>query len=63
MDPTAAISLGLQALQAVLGLIADIKAQHNLSDDQILAQAKTLTAGNTAAYNALVAALAPKPAA
>lgn len=62
MNPTAAIDLALTVLQAVLGLIAELKAQHGLSDDQILAQARILTAGNDKAYAAIVGALQPPPA-
>ena len=57
MDPTAAVNLALAALQAVLGLIAELKGQGGLTDDQILAQAQTLTAGNDTAYAQLKAAL------
>lgn len=57
MDPATAINLALVALQAVLNLIGEIKSQSGATDDQILAQAQTITAGNDAAYAALVAAL------
>jgi len=57
MDPTAAVNLGLMALQAILNLIGQLKAQHGLTDDQILAQAKQVTAGNDEAYAKMVAAL------
>lgn len=56
------ITLALAALQAVLGLIGSIKAQHGLTDDAILAQAKQLTADDDAAYAALVKALTTTPA-
>lgn len=59
MDPTAAVNLALTGLQAILGLIAELKSQHGLTDDAILAQAQQLTAGNDAAYAALVKALTP----
>lgn len=57
------VPLALQALQAVLNMIANIKAQAGLTDDQILAEAQKLTAGNDAAYAALKAALIGTPAA
>jgi hypothetical protein len=57
MNPTNAINLALAALQAVLGIIAEIKGQSGVTDAQILAQAQTLTAGNDAAYAQLKAAL------
>ena len=59
MDPTAAVNLALVALQAVLRLIAEIKGQSGLTDDQILAQAQQVSAGNDAAYAALKSALTP----
>jgi len=59
MDPTVAVQLALTVLQQILALIAELKTQHGLTDDQILAQAQTLTAGNDAAYAALVKALTP----
>lgn len=60
MDPTTAVNLALTLLQAVLNLIAEIKSQSGATDDAILAQAQQLTAGNDAAYAALIAALAGK---
>lgn len=57
MDPTVAVNLALVALQAVLRLIAEIKGQSGLTDDQILAQAQQISAGNDAAYAALKSAL------
>lgn len=59
MDPTAIVNLALLALQGVLALIAEVKAQSGLSDDQILAAAKTASAGNDTLYAAMVAALTP----
>ena len=59
MDPTVAVNLALVALQAVLRLIAEIKGQSGLTDDQILAQAQQISAGNDAAYAALKSALTP----
>lgn len=59
MDPKAQalISLSLEALKAVMGLIAEVKSQHNLTDDQLLTHAKDLAAGNDALYTALQATL------
>lgn len=63
MDPTAAVNLALVALQAVLQLIAQIKSQSGLTDDQILSEAQQVTAGNDAAYTALKNALTAAPTA
>lgn len=57
MDPNKAIQLGLLALNATLQLIGEIKAQSGMTDDQILAHAQTVTAGNDADYAALIKAL------
>lgn len=57
MDPQAIVNLALIALQGVLALIAEIKSQGGLSDDQILAAAKTASAGNDTLYASLIAAL------
>jgi hypothetical protein len=57
MDPTAIVNLALLALQGVLALVNEIKGQSGLTDDQILAQAQVVTAGNDTAYQTLVAAL------
>ena len=57
MDPVTLVNVALMALQQILALIAQIKSQGGLTDDQILAQAQALTAGNDVAYQQLVAAL------
>jgi hypothetical protein len=57
MDPTLIVNLGLTLLSQVLAFITSIKGQSGLTDDQILAQAQTVTAGNDAAYTQLKAAL------
>lgn len=57
MDSAAAVQLALSILNSALSLIAEIKAQHGMSDDQILAHAKEVTAANDEAYARLVAAL------
>jgi hypothetical protein len=59
MNPADIMNLALTGLNAILQLVASIKAQHGLTDDQVLAQAKVITAGNDDAYNAIVAALTP----
>lgn len=59
MDPVAIGNLALLALQAVLNVIAELRSQGGLTDDQILAQAKTIAQGNDALYASLVATLTP----
>lgn len=61
MDPTAVVNLALVGLNAILQLISNIKSQGGLTDDQIAAQAQTVTAGNDTAYAQLVAALSALP--
>lgn len=61
MDPTAIVNLSLMLLNQVLAMIAQIKGQSGLTDDQILAEAQKVTAGNDAAYQALKAALTGAP--
>ena len=56
-DPATDIQLGLFALKSILGLIASLRAQHGMTNDQIMAHAKTVTAGNDEQYQQLVAAL------
>lgn len=62
MDPVTLTNLALIALNGVLRLIAELKSQGGLSDDQILDQAKQITAGNDQTYAALVAVLKPSAA-
>lgn len=57
MNPTIAVNLALTTLQAVLQLIAEIKGQSGLTDDQILAEAQNVAAGNDASYEAIKKAL------
>lgn len=52
-------NLVLQALSAVLNVIAEIKASSGLTSDQILAHAQSLNATNDQLYATLVAALKP----
>ena len=57
----AIVNLALVALQGILSLIEEIKGQGGLTDDQIMAQAQTITAGNDKAYQAMLAALGITP--
>ena len=61
MNPAAIVNLALFALQAVLNVVAEIKGQAGLTDDQIMAAAKTATQGNDAMYQQLIAALGITP--
>lgn len=58
MDPAALINLALLALQGILNLIASIKGQSGMTDDEILAAAQQITASNDNLYATLKAALA-----
>lgn len=57
MGATAIVNIALGILNTILGFIAQIKAQGGLTDDQILAEAQTVTASNDAAYATLKQAL------
>lgn len=57
MNPTIIVQLALAILQQGLALVAELKAQTGMTDDEILATAQQATAGNDAAYAQLVAAL------
>lgn len=62
MDPNAIVNLALIALNGILQLIASVKGQSGITDDQIAAQVQSVTQGNDAAYAAIMAALnPPKP--
>jgi len=61
MDPNLIIALALTALNAVLQVIAQVRGQGGLTDDQIAAQAQQITAGNEAAYQQIMQALAALP--
>jgi len=66
MTPAALVNLALTLLNQLLAFIAQIKGQSGMTDDQILAEAQKVSAGNDAAFAALKAALAaptPPPAA
>ena len=61
------ITLALGLLNTLLAYIASIRGQGGLTDDQLATQVQTVTQGNDAAYQALMAALnspippTPKP--
>lgn len=57
MNPTILVNLALTLLNQVLAMIAQIKSQSGLTDNQILAEAQKIAAGNDTVYTALVAAL------
>jgi hypothetical protein len=57
VDPTAIVNLALLGLDAILKIIAQVKSQGGMTDDQILAQAQQLTSANDALYNTLIATL------
>jgi len=63
MTPAALVNLALTLLNQLLAFIASIKGQSGLTDDQILAEAQKVAAGNDAAYAALKAALTAPAAA
>jgi hypothetical protein len=57
------MNLALLALNQVLQLIASIKGQAGLTDEQIATQVQVVTKGNADAYTAMMQALGslPKP--
>lgn len=57
MNPTILVNLALTLLNQVLAMVAQIKSQSGLTDNQILAEAQKIAAGNDTVYTALVAAL------
>lgn len=57
MNPTIIVQLALAILQQGLALVAELKAQTGMTDDEILVLAQQATASNDAAYAQLVAAL------
>jgi len=61
MDPNLLVQLALAALNAVLNVISQIKSQGGLTDDQIAANVQTVTQGNDAAYNSIMAAIGQAP--
>lgn len=63
LDPNTIVQLALAALNNVLAVIAEVRSQGGMTDDQIADHVKTITAGNDAAYTQIMAALKPPPAA
>lgn len=61
MDPNALVQLALLALNAILNVIGNIKAQSGMADDAILAQAQALVGANENLYAALEASLKKTP--
>ena len=59
LNPTTIVNAALLILNQILAFIAEIKGQSGLTDDQILAEAEKISAGNDAAFAALKAALTP----
>lgn len=57
MDPNAIVNAALLALKAVLAVISEVKGQSGMTDDQILAHAQAVAAGNDDLYAKLKAAL------
>jgi hypothetical protein len=57
MDPVAILNLALIALDGVLSIIARLKGQGGLTDDQILAAAQAQTGANAAQIQQLLANL------
>lgn len=62
MDPNVYVNLGLTILNNALQLIAKLKADAGLTDDQILAAAQQANADNAAQIAKLLAGLSPAPA-
>ncbi|HVI10517.1 MAG TPA: hypothetical protein VND65_19670 [Candidatus Binatia bacterium] len=61
MDPNAIIQLALAGLNAIVGVIAEIKSQHGMTDDQIAAEVQKITGDNDLTYQQMIAALGLKP--
>lgn len=55
MNPDAAVSLALTALDGILAIVAHLKAQAGMSDEQIIAHADTLDLKNKEDIKALLA--------
>ena len=61
MDPNVTITLALTALNAILQVVSEVRSQGGLTDDQITDQVQQITAGNDAAYQQILKALAVVP--
>lgn len=59
----AILVIALTALNGILNLIHEVRSQSGMTDDQILAQAQTITGANDKLYATLKAALTTPPAA
>jgi hypothetical protein len=59
MDPTQVVNLALVILNAGLNLLAHIRSQGGLTDDQILAQAQATTGENSSLIQKYLASLPP----
>lgn len=57
MNPATIVNLALTAIQAILGLIAEIKGASGLTDDQKATATQQLLAANDALYGTLKSAL------
>lgn len=55
LDPNLAVTAGLTILDGVLGLIAHLKEQANMTDEQIIAHADSLDLKNKDDIKALLA--------
>jgi hypothetical protein len=60
MDPATIIAESLAALNAILNVIATVRASGSLTDAQILAAGQAMDSANDQLYTTLKAALAPK---
>jgi hypothetical protein len=58
MDLNKAVALALQALQIAMQIITELKNQSGMTNDEILAHAQNVTAGNDELYRTLKATLA-----
>jgi hypothetical protein len=59
MDPISIIGEAIAGINAIVNIIHGIKAQHGLTDDQILAAADLQTTANTELIKQLLAGLPP----
>lgn len=55
LDPNAAVTLALTALDGILAIVAHLKAQAGMSDEEIVAHADTLDLKNKEDIKALLA--------
>lgn len=62
MDPVTTVNEALAALDALLNIINAIRGQGGMTDDAILAAAKSQTLANSTQIEQLLAGLPPKTA-